>query len=195
MLEKVKKGEYLEILLRYKNTVFSVKEIVLLWGESAGPAFRNRLNDYVAKGKLIRLRRGIYAKDKNYVKEEFATKIYTPAYISLETVLLREAVSFQYYSQIFVATNRNLSLKVDGQKYELKKMPINILLNKKGINQIGSYNIASKERALLDVIYLHKYSYFDNLRGIDWKKIDEILPIYKSERVEKIIKRIREQHK
>ena len=34
MQEKAKKGEYLDILLRLKNTVFSTKQIALIWYDS-----------------------------------------------------------------------------------------------------------------------------------------------------------------
>jgi hypothetical protein len=44
------------------------------------------LNKYVTAGKLIRVRRGLYAKDKDYNRFELATRINTPSYISFETV-------------------------------------------------------------------------------------------------------------
>ncbi len=53
-----KKGNYLSTLLRSNKTIFSTKEIALLWNEENSAAVRNRLNDYVKNGKLIRLRRG-----------------------------------------------------------------------------------------------------------------------------------------
>jgi len=41
------------------------------------------------------LRRGLYAKDNSYDKNELATKIYIPSYISFETVLRNAGAIFQ----------------------------------------------------------------------------------------------------
>ena len=50
--------------------------------------------------------------------------------------------------------------------------------------------IASKERAFLDIMYINKDYYFDNLIGIDWDKVFKILPIYNNKRMTKKIKEI-----
>ena len=49
------------------------------------------------------------------------------------------------------------------------------------------YWIASPERAYLDMLYLHKDYYFDNLRPLDWNKVAEILPIYQNKRMERVV--------
>jgi len=104
MDKKPVKGEYLEVLLRSPRTVFSTKDAALMWSEEKEQTVTARLNKYVKAGKLIRIRRGIYAKDNNYDRFEMATKIYTPSYISFETVLTRAGINFQYYDSIFVAS-------------------------------------------------------------------------------------------
>ncbi len=86
MDKKPRKGEYLEVLLRSSKAVFSVKDVALLWGEEQERKVALRLNKYTKAGKLIRLHRGFYAKDKNYDCLEPATRIYTPFYISFEKV-------------------------------------------------------------------------------------------------------------
>lgn len=63
MDKKTKKGEYVDVLLRSPKTVFSTKDIALLWGEEGSVATRVRLSNYVKTGKLIRVCHGIYAKD------------------------------------------------------------------------------------------------------------------------------------
>jgi predicted transcriptional regulator of viral defense system len=139
----------------------------------------------VKTGKLIRVRRGVYAKDKNYDKYEFATKILRPSYISFESVLGVAGMTFQYYSQIFVASYAKRELVCDGQIYSFKKMKDSILNNPAGIDQAGEYAIASKERAFLDSIYKNKKYYFDNLAPLDWDKVFEILPIYSNKKMAK----------
>jgi hypothetical protein len=185
MSKNIKKGEYLEVLLRSPQSVFSVKDIVLLWGEKSEVAIRVRLSQYVKNKKLIRLRRGFYAKDKNYNRLELATKIYTPAYISFETVLTRSGVNFQKYDSIFVASYVSREIKIDGQSIFLVRMKDYVLTDMSGVDQMEGFAIASKERAFLDRIYTSSDYHFDNLDVLDWKKVFEILPIYNNKKMEK----------
>ena len=182
---KPKKGEYIEILLRSPKTVFSTKDIALLWGETVNVAVRVRLSQYVKNNKLIRIRRGIYAKDKNYNRFELATRIYTPAYISFETVLTRSGINFQYYGNIFAASYVTREIEADGQKISFIKMKDYVLSNTVGIENIDNIAIATKERAFLDRIYASQDYHFDHLDVLDWRKVFEILPIYRNKRMNK----------
>ena len=185
MDNKIKKGQYIEILLRSPKTIFSTKDIVLLWGEKANVNFRVRLSSYVKNKKLIRVYHGIYAKDKNYDRFELATRIYTPAYISFETVLTRAGINFQYYKNIFVASYVTREIEADGQKISFVRMKDYVLSNTIGIKHVNGVAIATKERAFLDRIYISKDYHFDHLDVLDWDKVFEILPIYQNQRMNK----------
>lgn len=186
MDKKPTKGEYLEVLLRSPKTVFSIKDVALLWGEEQERKVASRLNKYAKAGKLVRLRRGFYAKDKNYDPLELATRIYTPSYISFETVLTRAGINFQKYDSIFVASYVTREIKVDGQNISYIRMKDYVLSNTAaGVRQNGNVAIATKERAFLDRIYISKDYHFDNLDALDWDKVFEILPIYNNKRMEK----------
>lgn len=170
--------DYLLDLMRSKNTIFTTKDVFLIWGEPNVNFVRKKLYRYIKTGKLYSVRKGVYAKDKNYEKHELATKIFTPSYISFETVLAKAGVVFQFYSQIFVASYLTRELKIGEQIYTFKKIKDSILTNRTGIEVKDNYFVASPERAFLDVVYLNKEYYFDNLGSIDWNKVAEILPIY-----------------
>jgi len=188
MDKKPTKGEYLDVLLRSSKTVFSTKDVALLWGEESENAARVRLNQYAKTGKLIRVRRGIYTKDKNYDRFELATRIYTPSYISFETVLTRAGINFQHYTNIFVASYVTREIDVDSQKITLVRMKDYVLSNTIGIEHAAGYSIATKERAFLDRIYITKDYHFDHLDVLDWDKVFEILPTYHNKRMEKKVK-------
>jgi predicted transcriptional regulator of viral defense system len=192
MNKKLEKGGYLEVLLRSPKTVFTTKDIALLWGESTENALRVRLSKYVKTGKLIRVHRGVYAKDENYDRFELATRIYTPAYVSFETVLTRSGVNFQYYGNIFVASYVSRELTVDGQAISLVRMKREVLSDTAGIDHGGGYSIATKERAFLDRISVSKEYHFDHLDVLDWDRVFELLPIYRNKRMEK---KVREYYK
>ncbi|MBU4511565.1 hypothetical protein KJ830_11045 [bacterium] len=190
----MKKGDYISTILRSDKTVFSFKDIVLLWGDS-GNAARVRVNYYIKNGNLYHIRQGIYAKDRNYNKLELAVKIYTPSYISFETVLARAGVIFQLYSQIFVASYLTREIIADGGNYSYRKIKDLILINNAGIEHKENYSIAIPERAFLDVVYLNKDYHFDNLSELNWDKVFEILPIYANKRMEKKVKKYYENFK
>jgi len=187
------KKDHLLDLMRLQSTVFTTKDVSLLWGETDVNFVRKKLYRYIKAGKLYSVRKGVYAKDKHYKKYELATKIFTPAYISFETVLAKAGVVFQFYGQIFVASYVSRALTISDQTYVFKKIKDPILTNRAGIEVKENYFIASPERAFLDVIYLNKEYHFDNLSRIDWDAVREILPIYGgNKRMETKVKKYRE---
>ena len=188
------KGEYLEILLRSPQTIFSTKDAALLWNENDNTVVTDRLKKYVKAGKLVRAYRGMYAKDKNFNYFELATRIYTPSYVSFETVLTREGVNFQYYGNIFVASYINREISVGEQKISFVRMKDYVLSNTVGIEHKDGYAIASRERAFLDRVYVSKDYHFDNLTNMNWDKVFEILPIYHNKRLAKKVKEYCKSH-
>jgi len=162
----------------------------MLWEESNTNAAKVRLNYYVKNGDLLRLRRGVYVKDKKYNKLELATRIFTPSYISFETVLAREGVIFQYQTNINVASYLTRKITVDNENYIYKKMKDTTLLNTAGIEQGSRLTIASKERAFLDTLYSNVDYYFDNLKSIDWGMVFSLLAMYENKRMAKIVNQL-----
>jgi hypothetical protein len=187
------KKDYLLELMRTNKTIFTFKDVCLLWGETDLNFTKKKIYRYVKAGKLFSVRKGIYSKDKTYDKYELGTKIYTPAYISLETVLGASGVTFQFYSQLFVASYKTKEIECDGQKYSFWRIKNEVLTNPEGIIRRENYSIASVERAFLDVLYLHKDYYFDNLSPVNWEKVEKLLPVYGgNKRMEKAVKIHRE---
>ena len=185
--------DYILDLMRSKKTVFTFKDLILLWTESDVNFVKKKIHRYVKSGKMNSVRKGIYSKDKNYDKYELATKIYTPSYVSFETVLGQAGITFQHYNQIFVASYTKREITADGQKYSYKRIKDAIFTNPAGIESKDNYSIATPERAFLDVVYLNKDYHFDNLNPLNWDKVFEILQIYGgNKRMEKMVKKYRE---
>ncbi len=88
----------LSYLLRSKQTVFSFRDILLASDAPTPSLLYRRVNYYVTKGNLYQIRRGLYAKDKNYDRYELGTKILTPSYISFETILAEAGINEAYAS-------------------------------------------------------------------------------------------------
>jgi len=181
------------ILEIYKKpqTIFSLKEISLLFPELAYKNLKSKLSYFVSTGKLKRVRKGIYAKE-NYNQLELANKIYTPSYISLETVLEKEGIVFQKYKTIFASSYLTRRIKVEKQEIFYRNIKDEVLLNSLGVREENYYFIASKERAFLDAVFLYRDYHFDNLRPLDWEKIKEMEKIYSSKA---LVKRVTQYYK
>lgn len=120
-----------------------------------------------------------------------ACTIYTPSYLSLDYVLQKEGIIFQYDSTITSLSYLSRTITVDKTLISYRKIKDAILLNTKGIiaNDDG-INIATKERAFLDMLYLNGNMYFDTINTFDPKIIYKLLPIYDSKVLEKRVKKI-----
>lgn len=184
--------QYALDLIKSPQSVFSTDQLALLWQETTRSKVQDRARYYLKNELLYPIRKGFYAKGDNYNKLEFAIKLYTPAYISLETVLAREGIINQYYESIFVVSYLSKEIEIDGQNYIYKKIKDIALNNHKGVNYKNNVWIASKERALLDTIYLYPDYHFDNLLSIDWEQAFELAEIYRSKAV---LQRLKKYHR
>jgi hypothetical protein len=178
------------ILYSDKRTVFTIQEIAMLVGEPDFMKLKWRVNYHVRNNKLNNPRKGIYTK-KEFSREELACKIFRPAYVSLEYVLQKAGYIFQYSTMVTSVSYLSREIFIDGKQYKYRKIKVPILYNTNGIimNDNG-VSIASKERAFLDIMYLNKTFYFDNLKGIDKNNIMALLPLYNSNQLYVKVKKI-----
>lgn len=188
-LQKIKNNIILSIY-QEARTVFRLKDIALLLGEKDFESLNKKINYYVRTGKLLNPRKGIYAKP-DYSNEELACILYTPSYISLEYVLQKAGVLFQFDSRITAISYLSRTIEVEDKTFMYRKIKGEIIANTKGISrQINQVNIATGERAFLDFLYLNKNYYFDNLNPLNKDKIYDLLPIYTSKALTDRVKKL-----
>ena len=169
------------------------------------------------KGNLVRIRRGLYTDDIKVDAPVIANVCYGPSYISFEYALyhyglIPEYVSI-YTSACFNKKNNNKYI-TQNAVFEYRSMPNSVFnfgilyeKNETGIN----YKIASKEKALCDILY-SKYPVrsirdlrlllFDDLRidvnefyKLDFDFIIEIATLYHSNSINTLAKYLREVKK
>ncbi|MDP1688938.1 MAG: hypothetical protein Q8L47_02300 [bacterium] len=160
------------------KTILTIKDIALIWQETNTESLLSKIKYYAKQGSLIRLTRGVFAKNKEYDVKELATSIYTPSYISFETVLREAGIIFQHHGSIFVAGPYPTTKKIGDKTIIFRKLKDSVLYSAVGIKNEKNYSIATPERAFLDTIYLSPKSYFDNLRPINWELCAELVKIY-----------------
>ncbi|MBN2175905.1 MAG: type IV toxin-antitoxin system AbiEi family antitoxin domain-containing protein [Bacteroidales bacterium] len=170
----------LPLLYRSNQSVFRLKDIALLAGESNFQSLNKRVNYLVKKGELINLRKGIYAIH-NYNEEELSAKIFSPSYLSIDYVLQKEGIIFQYSKAYTSLSYLSRVIEAGNATFVFRKIKSEILINSAGIYiQKNGIGIACPERALLDYLYLFGDTYFDNLNVISKQKIKKLLSIYNS---------------
>ena len=179
-------------LYQSPKTILSNKDLALIWQENNEQSLYAKTAYYVKQKALIRLTRGVFAKNKDYGPKELATSIYTPSYISFETVLREAGVIFQHYDTIFVVSKWPKTMTVDKNTFTFRKLKDSILFNSTGVVNKDNYSVATTERAFLDMIYLFPNYYFDNLKSINWEKCDELVKIYNNK---ELIKRLAKYRK
>ncbi|MDO8490120.1 MAG: hypothetical protein Q7S47_01745 [bacterium] len=181
-------------LYQSPKTILTTKDLALIWQENDKNNLNAKSAYYVKRGLLTRLTRGVFAKNKDYNPKELATSIYTPSYISFETVLRETGVIFQHYDAIFVASKWPKTMTIDARTFTFRKLKDEVLFNPTGITSKDSYSIASAERAFLDMIYLFPNYYFDNLNSINWEKCNEMAKMYSNKQLLKRLNTYRKNY-
>ena len=167
------------------KTILTTKDIALIWGETNTVNLLSKIKYYAKQESLIRLTRGVFAKNKEYQVKELATSIYTPSYVSFETVLREAGIIFQHHDTVFVAGPYPTTKKIGNHTITFRKLKDGVLYNSQGVKQEKNYSIATPERAFLDTIYLSPKFYFDNLNSINWELCAELVKIYDNKQLVK----------
>ena len=168
----------LELLNQSRASVFRISDVAMITGETNRSRLVQRLRYGVSKGYLVSPCNGIYAK-KDFSMEELACKLYVPSYISLETVLQKAGVIFQFSSEISLVSYLSRRVDLSGKVIIYRKIKNEIIIDMRGIKR-GEVNMATPERAFLDTLYLNSHYHFDNPSILDASAVENLLSIYNS---------------
>ncbi len=180
------------VLTIYKEsrTVFRFNEIAMLTGVQNFQSLSKKLNYYVHTGKLNNPRKGVYSKPE-YDPEELACSLFSPSYISLQYVLQKAGVIFQFDSRITSVSYLSRIIEIEDREFIYRKIKGISLVNNAGITrQNNNVNIAEPERAFLDLLYLEKEYHFDNLNPLNKAFIFKLMPLYQSAALIKNVRKI-----
>ena len=182
--------EVIFALYKDKRTVFRLSDIAMLFPGGENKDMANRMGYYVQTNRLLNPRKGIYAKP-DYNPLELANILYTPSYISLEYVLQQAGIIFQYDSRYTSISYLSREVEIDGKIYCYRRIREDMIMNTNGIiRHQDRVNIATPERAFLDMLYLNKAFYFDNLNPLDKQSVDRMIPVYQSVALEKRVTKL-----
>lgn len=172
--------DIINTILSSSRTVFTTQWLTMMDSTRTRESLNNSLRYYARTGVLHSPRNGIYTKP-TYNEQEMACALLKPSYISMEYVLARAGVTFQYSDEITCISYQTRTIEVDGRAYSFRKIKPMIWANMQGIEQRDNIAIATQERAFLDMMYLSSgQCYFDNLHPLNKKKVQQLLPLYNS---------------
>lgn len=170
----------LEAILNSSRSVFNIQSLRMLMESENSQKLTQSLHYYIKGGKISNPRRGIYTK-ASYNEQEMACSLFRPAYISLEYVLQRAGVVFQYDDTITCVSYLNRIVEIDDKTYRFRIINPELWIGMEGIEQHDNILIATPERAFLDMVYLSAGNcYFDNLHPLNKTKVKQLLPLYQS---------------
>jgi predicted transcriptional regulator of viral defense system len=140
---------------------FETKELRLVLGGDFTNTTLVNLKNWVNKGYLIMLRRGLYIASELKNKVDmiaFATKIYPPSYVSMEMALnfygiIPEAV----FTATSVTTRKTKKFSTPVGNFSYQKIKKEAFGGFETRTQEGvSFNLALPEKALVDFFYLNR---------------------------------------
>ena len=173
----------LPTILESPRTVFTVQSLLMQMGCGDSGRLTKSLYYYAKEGRIRNPRRGIYTKLK-YDVQEMACCLFRPSYISLEYVLQRAGLVFQWDDSVTCVSYLSRTVEVDGKQFRYRRVSPELWIGMEGIEQRDNVAIATPERAFLDMVYLSAGNcFFDNLRPLSVKKVRNILPLYRSQKL------------
>lgn len=140
---------------------FETKELRVVLDRDFTATTLINLKNWIKKGHLIMLRRGLYAISEMQHKTDalvFATKIYAPSYVSMEMALnfygiIPEAV----FTVTSVTTRKTKQFSTPMGNYSYQKIKKEAFGGFETRNQNGiSFNLALPEKAIVDFLYLNR---------------------------------------
>lgn len=174
-----------QAILKSNKTVFNLSSLMQLTGNYDKKSLVKSLYYYRRKGFLISLRSGLYAKP-DYNPLELACSVFSNSYISLQTVLLKAGVIFQFSDKITCISGLSRELVIDGRIFLYRRIKPELWGGMRGIRQECGYYIATPERAVLDMFYLYPdIGYFDNPSKLDFALMEDIMCDYKNVQFER----------
>ena len=155
----------LNLLYKSKQKLFHTQDLALLWGVENRNTLYTTIKRYVKRGILTQVIKGLYSKVSLDEIDQYtvgSALIHKFCYVSCETVLAKEGVISQQVLPITFVSSVSIKIKLGDNLFVYRKAKPEILLNPDGVVEKEGYFMATKERAISDMLYFNPKYYFDN---------------------------------
>lgn len=177
----------IETLFLSGRQVFNVEDLCLFWQMENAKDVAQLASYYVKEQKLFRLKNGLYSIIDSPSALQIAQKVLTPSYITYQSALKYWGINFQVYPNIHSAALNRRRIQVQDVNYEYHQFPPSLFFSPLGILQKTGFSIASRERAVIDSLYINPTIGFDNLEGVNIALLLELAHLYDKPRIWKAL--------
>lgn len=181
-------------LEKINKTYLTFKDIQMV-SKQKSDVLKVSVFNLIKQGKLLRLKKGFYILGtQNLNLEKIGQQLYSPSYLSCEYALGKYGILNQKpYTYTFITSRKTKNLLIANQSISYQQIKKELFF---GFENIDGVLLASKEKALLDELYLVSWGRnildFDelNLKDVslpEFLKIAKKYPKRINNLVEKII--------
>lgn len=158
---------------------FTVEDVADVFAVKRASA-RVLCNRYVRKKIFLRLKNNFYVLEQNwrsYSRDDFfkiSNFLQVPSYVSFMTALSFYEVTTQVQRNYYESASlkRSVELGADGSVFVFRKLKKEYYF---GFNKRDNIFIATKEKALIDAVYLYSFGkYRLDFSSLDLEKLDKV---------------------
>jgi len=171
------KTNKLPVLLGQSQKLFHTNDLALLWGINNKNTLYTTIKRYVKKKILIPIHKGFYATleaDKIDPLKLGIAFLHQFAYLSTETVLVKEGIIFQNIPCLTLVSAVSKQFKIGDNLYKVRQMKDEFLYQDAGIVIKNGLRQAGVERAVADLLYFNPNYHFDGAKFVDWDRVKKI---------------------
>lgn len=165
--------KYLDLKRKIERNFFNINDVFKFFPDEKATTIRTQLYRLTKKRTIVLIKRGLYCFDKSKIDElDLAEKLYSPSYVSLETALNYYAIIPDIpmtVNCVTPTTTKKINTALGNFYYQ--KIDSKLFF---GFSQTP-FNIAHKEKALLDYFYLRRITSVSSqlrlrLNNWDWDR-------------------------
>lgn len=164
-------------LARSGEIIFHIGDLANLWQIQDQNTLHTTLKRYTQKGLLFRIYRGFYSLKPIDKLDPYLLGIkamHKFAYISTQTVLESIGIIAQKINYITLVSSSSKRFSIGDNNYYCRQLADKFLFNSNGIIQKNGLKIATKERAIADLLYFNPRAHFDaKIKWVDIKRIQK----------------------
>lgn len=153
------------MLLRSGRSLFHTQDLAVLWSIENRNTLYTTIKRYVQKGILISITKGLYSTLPMDQIDEYAlgsALIHRFCYVSCETALVNTGVINQDIFPITLVSSVSLKIKLNNVEYLYRQAKPELLFDPIGVEKKNGYFMATKDRAVSDMLYFNPKYYLDN---------------------------------
>ena len=167
--------------------IFTLADLRLRWSLK-GDKLQHRIHYHLGTGEISQIHKRLYVTGSIENLSYFdycglANKVVTPSYVSFESALIYHGVVFPFNDRISVAYlfSKRTKLNIPGKSILIiraEELPPTVLDNPHGITEIDGIRMASRERAVADILHRSPEYWFDHPELIDLELLESMIEIY-----------------